>query len=101
MRKYFSLTVVCLLLSLIMGGCATTTSTHSGSRQSNAPAVVTPVGKVVTNVECNRECLASFMTTYLKALVAHDASKLPVTRNVKYTENGVRLNLMDGLQRSV
>lgn len=50
-----------------------------------------------TPVECDRKCLAGFMTTYLKALVAHDASKLPVTKNVKYTENGVRLNLTDGL----
>jgi hypothetical protein len=49
------------------------------------------------NVECNRQCLAGFMNTYLKALVAHDSSKLPVAKNVKYTENGVRLNLTDGL----
>jgi len=46
---------------------------------------------------CNRECLAGFMTSYLEALVAHDVSKLAVTKNVKYTENGVRLNLDDGL----
>jgi len=97
MRKLFTLTAVCLLLSLVAGGCATTTPTHSGFSDANAPAIVTPVGKVLTNVECNRECLASFMTAYLKALVAHDASALPVTRNVKYTENGVRLNLTDGL----
>lgn len=37
------------------------------------------------------------MNNYLKTLLTHDASKLPVTRNVKYTENGVRLNLTDGL----
>ena len=48
-------------------------------------------------VECDRDCLAGFMNTYLKALLAHDSSKLPVTKNVKYTENGVRLNLTDGL----
>jgi len=48
-------------------------------------------------VECDRACLAGFMTTYLEALAAHDSSKLPVTKNVKYTENGVRLNLNDGL----
>ncbi len=47
--------------------------------------------------ECNRECLAGFMTKYLNALVAHDASRLPTTKNVKYTENGVRINLNDGL----
>jgi hypothetical protein len=54
-------------------------------------------GEYKPNIECNRECLAGFMTTYLNALVAHDSSKLPVTKNVKYTENGVRLNLNDGL----
>jgi hypothetical protein len=48
-------------------------------------------------VECDRDCLAGFMNTYLKALSAHDSSILPVTKNVKYTENGVRLNLNDGL----
>ena len=50
-----------------------------------------------TSVECDRECLAGFMDKYLKTLLTHDASKLPVTKNVKYTENGVRLNLTDGL----
>jgi hypothetical protein len=42
-------------------------------------------------VECNRECLAGFMTTNLNALVAHNSSKLPAAKNIKYTENGVRL----------
>lgn len=53
-----------------------------------------------TPVECDRACLAGFMNTYLEALMAHDASKLPTTKNVKYTENGVRLNLTDGLWRT-
>jgi hypothetical protein len=46
---------------------------------------------------CNRECLAGVMNSYLQALVGHDPAKLPALRNVKYTENGVRLNLGDGL----
>ena len=46
---------------------------------------------------CNRECLAGVMNSYLQALVSHDPAKLPALRNVKYTENGVRLNLGDGL----
>ncbi len=46
---------------------------------------------------CNRDCLAGMMSTYLQALLKHDASLLPVTRNVKYTENGVRLAMGDGL----
>jgi len=46
---------------------------------------------------CNRECLAGVMNAYLQGLVKHDAAALPTTRNVKYTENGVRLALGDGL----
>ena len=42
---------------------------------------------------CNRECLAGVMNAYLQGLVKHDAAALPTTRNVKYTENGVRLAL--------
>jgi hypothetical protein len=46
---------------------------------------------------CNRECLAGVMNSYLQAVVSHDPAKLSVAKNVKYTENGVRLNLGDGL----
>lgn len=46
---------------------------------------------------CNRECLAGVMNSYLQAVVSHNPAKLAVTKNVKYTENGVRLNLGDGL----
>jgi hypothetical protein len=46
---------------------------------------------------CNRECLARVMESYLQALLKHDATLLPATRNIKYTENGVRLALGDGL----
>ncbi len=46
---------------------------------------------------CDRECLAGALNSYLQALVSHDPARMSVTRNVKYTENGVRLNLGDGL----
>lgn len=53
--------------------------------------------QAIAAVECDRACLSGFMNTFLNALVNHDPGSLPVTRNVKYTENGVRLNLGDGL----
>ena len=46
---------------------------------------------------CNRECLSGVLANYLQALLEHDPSRLPTTRNVKYTENGVRLAMGDGL----
>ncbi len=54
-------------------------------------------GAQAAEIACDRQCLAGFMTNYLNALVRHDAASLPTTRNVKYTENGVRLTLGDGL----
>jgi hypothetical protein len=45
----------------------------------------------------SRECLAGVLNTYLQALTKHDPASLPTTQNVKYTENGVRLTLGDGL----
>ena len=53
--------------------------------------------QAIGEIECDRACLSGFMNTFLKALVSHDPGSLPVTRNVKYTENGVRINLGDGL----
>jgi hypothetical protein len=90
MRKISTL----VMMLLFTAACG---SLKAQSTQSKPQPSVVMIGKLPVNIECNRECLAGFMTTYLKALIAHDASRLPVTRNVKYTENGVRLNLTDGL----
>jgi hypothetical protein len=50
-------------------------------------------------VDCDRDrvCLAQVLDSYLQALVKHDPSLLATTRNVKYTENGVRITMGDGL----
>jgi hypothetical protein len=69
-----------------------------------AAALVFAVGAMgaagAAQADCDRQCLAGVMETYLAALLKHDASALPVTRNIKYTENGVRINLGDGLWRT-
>jgi hypothetical protein len=49
------------------------------------------------NCSHSRECLAGVMSAYLQALTKHDPTTLPMTRNVKYTENGVRIAVGDGL----
>lgn len=46
---------------------------------------------------CDRACLDGFIDQYLDAVVAHDPSRLPVANGVKFTENGQRLELGDGL----
>jgi hypothetical protein len=46
---------------------------------------------------CDRTCLNGFVDGYLAAMVAHDPSRLLVASEVKFTEDGVRLELGDGL----
>jgi hypothetical protein len=46
---------------------------------------------------CDRTCLAGFITVYLDALKARDPGKLPVTADVRFTENGVAIPLGEAL----
>jgi hypothetical protein len=46
---------------------------------------------------CDRACLRGFITQYLAALVAHDPSRLPVAKNVRFTEDSVEKHLGEGL----
>lgn len=65
-----------------------------------AAALVLPaMNATAASADCDRSrvCLARTLDAYLDALVARDPSRLPMTRNIKYTENGVRLNIGDGL----
>ncbi len=50
---------------------------------------------------CDRTCLAGLMTQYVDALVAHDATRLPLAASVKYTVDGQAGKLGDGLWQSV
>lgn len=50
---------------------------------------------------CDRECLIGISEQYLDALVAKDPKRLPLTGNIKYTENGQRLTPGDGFWNSV
>jgi hypothetical protein len=50
------------------------------------------IGRAVAPV-CDRACMTSLVDRYLAALVAHDASGLPLNRDVKFTENTARLKV--------
>jgi hypothetical protein len=53
-------------------------------------------------VDCDRECLRSTMTTFLYALLEHDASKVPVADTVRLTEDGIEKPLAQlGILRTV
>jgi len=46
---------------------------------------------------CDRDCLQHVTEDVLKAMVTHDYSKLPLSPDIRYRENGVELALGDGL----
>jgi hypothetical protein len=49
---------------------------------------------------CDRVCLLDALSTYTHALVTHSAAGLPVTADVRYTENGKTLQLGDGVWKT-
>lgn len=56
---------------------------------------------VAASAPCDRSCLEGFVDRYLDAMLAHDPGKLPFGRDAKFTENGQKLQLGDGLWRSI
>ncbi len=46
---------------------------------------------------CDRACLEGMVNQYLSAMVAHDASKAPFAKNLKFTEDAVKLPPTEGL----
>jgi hypothetical protein len=46
---------------------------------------------------CNRACLDSLVKQVLQAMLAHDASRLPLAKGVRYSENGQFIAIGDGL----
>ena len=65
-----------------------------------ASGSVAPGSGNSSSAACDRECLRSFTTRYLDALVAHNPSALPVAANVKFTEDTVEMKLGEGLWKT-
>jgi hypothetical protein len=82
MKKTVSLTALGALLV-----AALTVSMIAGQTPARGGAATGP---------CDRACLEGFIDRYLDAMAARDPKQLPLAANVKYTENGQRLNLGDG-----
>src|SRR6201996_359780 len=61
-----------------------------------AVATAAPEPALQGPVQCDRACLQQTMDQVLAAMVAHDASKLPLAPGARYTENGQALALNDG-----
>ena len=72
--------VTCLFATLLLYSCISIT--YAREQKGNV---------------CDRACLEGFVNLYLDALVAKDPSRLPLTPDARYTENGIELKLGDGM----
>lgn len=63
--------------------------------------LVSEVRSASAQQSCDRPCLENFVEQYLNALIAHDPGELPLALDVVLTENGQRLEIGDGLWRSM
>ncbi|MGD0337537.1 MAG: hypothetical protein ABSB78_01975 [Bacteroidota bacterium] len=60
--------------------------------------VICQIDQYVTMTEnCDRLCLERFVDKYLEAVIAHDPARVPLSEKIKFTENGQRLEVGDGL----
>ena len=56
-----------------------------------------PVGPIPA--DCNRACLEDLVNQYLAAVLAHDPKRLPLSADVKYTEQEQIMEVGDGFWR--
>ena len=62
-------------------------------------AILVPL-PLAAQTACDRNCLRDFMTRYLDALVAQKPATLPVSNDLKFTEDTVAMNLGEGLWKT-
>src|SRR5262245_55247311 len=63
-----------------------------------APKADASTGPIPLN--CNRACLENLVDQYLTALVAHDPKRLPLSKDIMYTENDQVIEIGDGFWKT-
>jgi hypothetical protein len=64
-----------------------------------APGVEASIGAIP--LKCDRVCLENLVEQYLAAVIAHDPDRLPVSKDILYTENDQKVELGDGFWKTV
>ncbi|HEX4098008.1 MAG TPA: hypothetical protein VHX64_14890 [Caulobacteraceae bacterium] len=79
--------------SVIWSAAVAALSLAAASGVANEPARADPIP---IGIDCDRACLQDAVDQVLAAMVAHDAHRLPLSADIRYTENGQLLALTDG-----
>ena len=80
---------VCGIAALISGICILV-STLSAQRLPPGPVAA----------DCNRVCLEGLINEYIDAVLAHDPKRLPLSADVKYTEQEQVMEVGDGFWKT-
>jgi hypothetical protein len=86
MRSTFAALGAAAIVAGLLAGCL-------------SPKAEASTGPIPLN--CNRSCLEDVVNQYLAALAAHDPKRLPLSADVKYTENDQVIQLGDGFWKTV
>jgi hypothetical protein len=65
-----------------------------------ATPTATPLPPDVGTGDCDRACLQGLAEQFIAALLAHDPSKVPLAKGVRYSENSVPLPIPDGFWKN-
>lgn len=95
--KTFALTIALAAVLLIPGaGVAEKAAAGKAAAGNVADKGPAPTAMLAAG-RCDRACLNGLTEQVFAAFAAHDASRLPLRSDVRYTENGQTLRLNDGL----
>jgi len=86
--------VIGVLASIGVTGSAAQNVRRAGSAARGPADAARPAGPIPA--VCNRACLEDLVNQYLAAVVAHDPKRLPLSADVKYTEDDQVLDVGDG-----
>ncbi|HYR88081.1 MAG TPA: hypothetical protein VE422_28645 [Terriglobia bacterium] len=84
MRSIFVIGIFVAAIAIVTGNMAPTADASTGTIPLN----------------CNRACLENLIDQYLAAVVAHDPKRLPLSRDVRYTENDQVMEIGDGFWKT-
>lgn len=76
-------------------------SAAAGATLAIAAALATAMGGAARSQSCDRDCLESWVETYLDAVVENDPAAAMLADDVRFTANGQRLAIGDGLWRTM
>ncbi len=63
--------------------------------------LVSGVASAQSGAQCDRACLEGFVDRYFKAVIDDDPSEVPLSINVRFTENAQQLPVGEGLWKSM